>query len=69
MKFLTNLILFLIISLIHENKVFALSDYRIKNICRKEKKRTKCINELKIKRLDLIQGKQIEIPVLPFKKK
>ena len=68
MKFLINVLLLLVISLLYENKVFSISDYRIKYICRKEKRRTKCINELKIKRLDLIQGKQIEIPGLPFKK-
>jgi len=68
MKFLINSLLFLVILLSYENKAFPMSDYGIKNICRKEKRKSKCIKELKIKRLNLIKGKQIEIPVLPFKK-
>ena len=68
MKFLINTSLLLVILIFYQNNAFPLSDYGIKDICRKEKRRSKCINDLKIKRLQLIQGKQIEIPVLPFRK-
>ena len=67
MKFLISALLFLVISLTYKNNAVPISDYQIRLICRKEKRRSKCIEELKIKRLNLIQGKQIEIPVVPFK--
>ena len=68
MKFFLNSLLFLVISLLYENNAFPISDYRIKNICRREIRRSKCVEALKFKRLQLNQGKQIEIPVIPFEK-
>ena len=68
MKFYLNALLFLVISFLYENNAFPISDNRIKDICRKEIRRSKCIKTLKIKRSKLIQGKQIEIPVIPFRK-
>ena len=68
MKFFINAFLFLVIAFSYVDDASALSDYKIKDICRKEKRRSKCIKELKLKKFNLIQGKQIEIPILPFKK-
>jgi len=68
MKILINAIFILGISLLYEDNAFSMTDYQIKKICRNAKRKSDCIEELKDKRLDLIQGKKIEIPVIPFKK-
>ena len=68
MKLLKNCLFFLLISLVFENNVFPLSNYQIKQICKKEKKISNCIKNLKFKKLNLEKGNQIEIPVIPFKK-
>ncbi len=65
--FFNPLLLFLIIFLF-ENRAYSLSDYRIKEICQNNPKRTTCIKNLKIKKLNLLKGNKIEIPVIPFKK-
>ena len=62
------LILFLFLFLF-ENSAYSLSNYRIKEICQKAKRRSICIKNLKSKRLNLIQGNRIEIPIIPFKRK
>ena len=67
MKFLFNLSLVLFLLAIFENRSLALTDYKIKEICRKEKKTFSCIQNLKEKRLRLKEGNQIEIPVIPYK--
>ena len=48
--------------------IYAMTDNRIIEICKKEARRSTCINNLKIKKLDLLEGRRIEIPVIPFKK-
>ena len=68
MKLFLNTILFLLISSLFENSAYSLSDYRIKEICQKRIRRTNCIKEMKIKKLKLLQGNRIEIPILPYKK-
>ena len=50
------------------NKAFALTDYQIKVICKEERKKSICIKKLKIKKLNLKNGKKIEIPVIPYKR-
>ena len=67
MKLLFNTLLFLSI-FFFEDSAYSLSDYRIKEICQKKPKRSNCIKNLKFKKLNLLQGNKIEIPVVPFKK-
>ena len=68
MKFFFNSILYLIVLLSFANRAYALSDKKINEICQNKEKRSTCIKNLNFKKLNLIQGKRIEIPVLPFKK-
>jgi len=68
MVLIKNTFLFLFIFNIYEHKAFALTDYQIKEICRKERRLLKCKNNLQKKRFDLMKGNRIEIPVVPFKK-
>ena len=51
-----------------DNSAFSLSENQIKEICQKKPKISTCIKKLKLKNLNLIEGKRIEIPVTPFKK-
>ncbi len=51
-----------------ENSAYSLSDNQIKARCQKKAKRNTCIKNLKFKRLNLLQGNKIEIPVIPLKK-
>ena len=68
MKLFFNSLLFFSILFLFENSAYSLSDYQIKEICQKKTKRSTCIKNLKLKKLDLLQGNKIEIPVIPFKK-
>ena len=68
MKLVFNPLLFLLLLFLFETSSYSLSEYRIKEICRNKRKRSHCIKDLKLKKLNLIQGKKIEIPVIPFKK-
>ena len=47
---------------------FSLSDYKINQNCKKEKRQSICIKILKEKRNNLQKGNLIEIPVIPYKK-
>ena len=67
MKVFLNPILFLIILFLFDNRAYSLSDYRIKELCQKNPKRSLCIKNLKFKKLNLMQGNRIEIPVIEFK--
>tara|TARA_Y100000991_G_C21648744_1_gene211473 strand:+ start:118 stop:324 length:207 start_codon:yes stop_codon:yes gene_type:complete len=68
MKLALNLCLFLFVLVISGDKSFSLTDYQIKRFCKKEKKESTCIRNLRKKRIDLNNGKLIEIPVIPHKK-
>ena len=68
MKLLLNPLLFFLIIFLFENSAYSLSDYRIKEICQKQIRKANCIKEMKIKKLKLLQGDRIEIPILPYKK-
>ena len=68
MKLFFNTLLFFFILFLFENNAYSLSDYRIKEICHKKPKKSACIKNLKFKRLNLLQGNKIEIPVIPLKK-
>jgi len=67
MKYLLFTFLFLLTCLINDNKGYALNDYEIRKICKKERKKTTCIKNLKEKNINLLKGKRIKIPVIPFK--
>ena len=67
MKLFLNPILFFFI-LFFENSAYSLTNYQIKEICKEKPKKSKCIKNLKFKKLNLLQGNKIEIPVIPFKK-
>ena len=68
MKLFFKAALFLIVLILFENRVYSLSAYQIKEICKKKSRKSNCIKNLKFKHFKLLQGKQIEIPVIPFKK-
>ena len=67
MKFAVNLSLFLFALVIFGDKSYSLTDYKIKNICKREKKESVCIKNLLQKKSDMKKGKPIEIPVIPHK--
>ena len=66
MKKFLNLLLFLLF--FFESSAYSLTKYQIKEICQKKSKKTNCVKNLKFKKLNLLQGNRIEIPVIPFKK-
>ena len=68
MKLVFNFSFFLLAIFTFSNETFSLSDYQIKKLCKKEKKISSCIKNLKEKRSDLQKGKLIEIPVKPYKR-
>ena len=68
MKLFFNPLLFFFIIFLFENSAYSLSDYRIKEICQKKAKKSICIKNLKFKKINLLKGNKIEIPVIPFKK-
>ena len=68
MKLKFNLYFLLFAFLIFNEKVFSLSDYQIKIICKKERMYLTCIKNLQEKKSNLEKGNLIEIPVIPYKK-
>ena len=68
MKLFFNTLFFLFILFLFKNSAYSLSNYQIKEICQKKPKRSTCIKNLKLKKLNLLQGNKIEIPVIPFNK-
>ena len=69
MKTLINSLIYLIVLSSFGDSVYSLSNYQIKKICQKDQRRSKCIKNLKFKKLKLLEGNRIEIPVIPFKNK
>ena len=68
MKLLLNLSVFLLALSSFSSESLSLTDYQIKRFCAKKKRVSSCIEYLQKKRSDLQKGKQIEIPVKPYKK-
>jgi hypothetical protein len=68
MKLFFNPLLFFLIIFLFENSAYSLSNYRIKEICQNKQKKSNCIKNLKFKKLNLLKGNKIEIPVIPFKR-
>ena len=50
------------------DKSLSLTDYKIKKICKKEKRESICVKNLQEKRSNLQKGDFIEIPVIPYKR-
>ena len=71
MKLVLNLYLYLYLSLFilftFVEKSFSLTNYEITRICKKEKRASTCIKNLREKRDNLEKGNLIEIPVIPYK--
>ena len=67
MKLKLSLFLFLSVFFTFGEETLSLTDYQIKKICKKEKRQSTCKKNLKEKRLNLLEGNLIEIPVIPFK--
>ena len=68
MKYLLFTFLILSAFSLNENKVYALNDYEIIKICKKERKKRNCIANLKERNINLLKGKRIKILVIPFKR-
>ena len=67
MKLALNLSLFLFTSVLLMDESFSLTDYKIRKICEKERRKSICIENLQEKKINLQKGNLIEIPVIPFK--
>ena len=68
MKLVLNFSLFTLAFFSFSNESFSLTNYQIKRYCTKQKRMSSCIKDLKEKRSKLQKGKQIEIPVVPYKR-
>ena len=68
MKILFKIFLLIAGLNLFEAKAYPLTDYQIRNECRREIKKLTCIKNLRNKKINLMEGKQIEIPVIPYKK-
>ena len=68
MKLVLNFFMFLLAFFSFSYESLSLTDYQIKRFCAKKKRVSSCIEYLQEKRSDLQKGKQIEIPVKPYKK-
>ena len=69
MKSFFKSLLFLLILFSFDNSAYSLSENQITEICQKKPRKLNCIKNLKLKKLNLMQGKRIDIPVKPFKNK
>ena len=71
MKYVLNLYLYLYLSLFllftFVEKSFSITNYEINRICKKEKRVSTCIKNLREKRDNLEKGNLIKIPVIPYK--
>ena len=67
MKLVLNIYLFLFVLFTFVEKSFSISNYEINRICKKEKRVSKCIKNLREKRDNLEKGNLIKIPVIPYK--
>ena len=68
MKSFFNTIFYSLVLFSFDSSAYAMTDNRIIEICEKQVRVSTCIKNLKIKKLNLLEGKRIEIPVIPYKK-
>ena len=67
MKLALNLYLSLFILFTFVEKSFSLTNYQITRICKKEKRASTCIKNMREKRDNLEKGNLIKIPEIPYK--
>ena len=58
----------LFLSIAFSERVKALNNNEIIELCKADRREQECIRKLKIRRYNLERGKPIDIPVIPFKK-
>ena len=70
LKKLSKITLLFILSslLLSDSELFSMTNYEIKEYCKKSKSFRDCFKHMIMKRKNLEEGKAIEIPVIPFKK-
>ena len=68
MNFTLNLSIFLFSLFMFDERLFSLTNYQIKKICKKERNELTCKKNLQEKQFNLQKGNLIEIPVLPYKR-
>ena len=68
MKLLLYFSIFLMAFFSFSIESLSLTNFQIKRFCKKEKRVSLCIKNLKEKRSDLQEGRLIEIPVKPYKR-
>ena len=68
MKLSINPISFLLVLFLVDNSAYSLSKLQIKAKCQRKINRSACIKDLELKKLNLLKGNQIEIPVIPYNK-
>ncbi len=68
MKLVLNLSLSLFGLFTFDDQLLSLTNYQLKQICKKEQKTSTCIKNLKEKKNNLEKGNLIEIPVIPYKR-
>ena len=68
MKFLLNLFFLLFSMLIFGDKSFSLTDYQIKEVCKKNRNESTCIKNMREKKYNLQKGNVIQIRVIPYRK-
>ena len=68
MKFTLNLFIFLFSLFMFDDKLFSLTNYQIKKICKKERNELTCKKNLQEKKFNMQKGNLIEIPVIPYKR-
>ena len=68
MKLVLNFSLFLFSLVIWGGESFSITDYQMKKICKKEKKYSTCIKNLREKKSNLQDGNVIEVLVIPYRK-
>ena len=68
MKLALNLSLSIFALFIFDDRSFSITNYQIKQFCKKEKRTATCIKNLLEKKNKLEKGNLIEIPVIPYKR-
>tara|TARA_Y100000589_G_C26584441_1_gene399753 strand:- start:173 stop:376 length:204 start_codon:yes stop_codon:yes gene_type:complete len=65
---LLKIIVTLFLSIAFSQRVIALTNIEIIELCKADKRKQECIRMQKIRRYNLERGKPIDIPVIPYKK-
>ena len=68
MKLAFNLYFSLLALSTFGDKSFSMTDYQIKEFCKREERELTCRKILKENRTNLKKGNSIEIPVIPYRK-